>query len=185
MWKTGSGRMSVKSPGDFRDTPLMPAFQRPGWITEGQWSRRRVHGPSCCSWSSSSPIPVARCPRSPRQADRAGDLLGRRRRLGLHYARLGLRRTDVGPDHGGGRVRRLVPGLHNAEVQARLRLFAGRLRRARRGGDAGGHSDRGFCHALRRSPVGELALIEHDLLAAGGVTRRVRQIGGRVTHDGR
>ena len=45
---------------------------------------------------------------------------------------------------------RLLPGLHGAEVALRLRRFAGRLRRARHGRDAGRHADRRLRHPGHR-----------------------------------
>ena len=48
--------------------------------------------------------------------------------------------ADAGPADGRGRGRRLLPGLHRAEVAVRLRRLARRLRRARRRRNARGAS---------------------------------------------
>jgi hypothetical protein len=40
-------------------------------------------------------------------------------------------------------------------------------------------------HALSRAAIGELALIEHHLFAAGGIERGIRQVGRhRIDHVG-
>ncbi len=86
----------------------------------------------------------------PRQADRAGRLLRRGGRAGVHHAGRGLRHADAGPAHGRGGGRRLLPGLHVAQGELRLRRLARRLRRARRRRHAGGDPDRRLRHPGRR-----------------------------------
>ena len=73
---------------------------------------------------------------------------------GLHHAGLRLRAADAGARDGRGRWHRLLLGLHDAEIDVRLRRFARRLRRPRRRRHAGRHADRRFRHraGLRYGP---------------------------------
>ncbi len=66
------------------------------------------------------------------QTNPAGRCLGCGRRIGMHYAGLGLRNAHGFVDHGCSRGPGLRPGVHRAQAQVWLRRFAGRLRRARR-----------------------------------------------------
>ena len=77
-----------------------------------------------------------------RQAQRAGSDLGRGRRAGGDHSGGRICRAHVGAGHRADRRRLLLLDGRQGQKHVRLRRFAGRVRRARRGRNSGSDSDR-------------------------------------------